>query len=221
MVRNWKKQVKFSLANVKEIEMDEYPSDEFSVVELDFLGSNPNSHQLEISDEVLKNCAGSIRGKWIVADMTGIVDCGTHSSKEQIVGQIIKDQEIRFEEKDEYLRAIATGIVSKIYAKSFCKLFEDGSNRSVSVEMKCLSNEYDENIVDSFNIVGVTVLGKMIRPSSSGSTIDFVRFSEEDAIKYINEMQNDKLSQLKEFAKERKQSMAEKPLYKKKLGLDD
>lgn len=202
--------VKFAVQGIKEVESNDYPSDEYAIVEMNYLGSNPNSHELIISNDVLRRDAKTALGKWIVADVTSGVDCGTHTDSQTIVGMIPANQSVRFEDIDGgYVRAYATGVISKIYAKQFCKFFDEAdNNRSVSVEM-AVSVDEDEHTVKELNIVGITVLGHAVRPSSPGSDITFTRFSEKDAESYYNSVQNN-LSDLEKFVEDRKKSMAEK-----------
>lgn len=202
--------VKFAVQGIKEVESNDYPSDEYAIVEMNYLGSNPNSHELIISNDVLRRDAKTALGKWIVADVTSGVDCGTHTDSQTIVGMIPANQSVRFEDIDGgYVRAYATGVISKIYAKQFCKFFDEAdNNRSVSVEM-AVSVDEDEHTVKELNIVGITVLGHAVRPSSPGSDITFTRFSEKDAENYYNSVQNN-LSDLEKFVEDRKKSMAEK-----------
>lgn len=210
----------FSISNIEMFEAENYDKDEFGIVHLDFLGTNPNSHQLEISEEVLKKYANTILGKWIVADMTKIIDCGSHSPLEKIVGYIPETQDIKFtRNSDGYLRANCVGIISKIYAQDFCEVFMNtNTKRSVSVEMLTAGEEFNQNKLVALNIVGVTVLGLKIKPSSPGSEINFTRFSEKEKIeeKYCNiiqKMSDNSLSELKKFVKERRVNM-EKKTYK-------
>ena len=207
----------FSISNIEMFEAENYDKDEFGIVHLDFLGTNPNSHQLEISEEVLKKYANTILGKWIVADMTKIIDCGSHSPLEKIVGYIPETQDIKFtRNSDGYLRANCVGIISKIYAQDFCEVFMNtNTKRSVSVEMLTAGEEFNQNKLVALNIVGVTVLGLKIKPSSPGSEINFTRFSEKEKIeeKYCNiiqKMSDNSLSELKKFAKERRVNMEKK-----------
>jgi len=202
--------VKFAVQGIKEIESKDYPNDEYAIVEMNYLGSNPNSHELIISNDVLRRDAKTALGKWIVADVTSGVDCGTHTDNQTIVGMIPANQSVRFEEIDGgYIRAYATGVISKIYAKQFCKFFSEADDsRSVSVEM-AVGVEEDEHTVKELNIVGVTVLGHAIRPSSPGSDITFTRFSEKDAENYYNSVQTN-LSDLEKFVEDKKKAMAEK-----------
>lgn len=204
------KDFKFAVEDIQRINLSEYEDDEFAVAKMGYLSTKPNSHGLKISEKVLRESASTVLNKWLVADMTGIVDAGTHTKEEKIVGRIPKEQDVEFVYDDDgYLRAYVDVVISKIYAKDFCKIFEEENNRAVSVEMRVLSNEDDESLVESFKIVGVTTLGKQIRPSCPNSDIEFTRFSEEEADKFFAKVHNNSLTVLKKFVEERKESMAE------------
>lgn len=173
--------VKFSVDDIQIKEAENYPTDEFAIAKFGFLGSNPNSHKLKISDDVLKTYAPTVLGKFVVADINPLTnDCTTHSVDETIKGYFPMEQEVQFEEKDGYIRAYADAVISKVYAPEFCTIFENGDSRDVSVEMKVMTaNDKDlDDEVLSFNIVGVTALGKGVKPSSAGSEMQFTRFSE-------------------------------------------
>lgn len=204
------KNFSFAVEDIQRINLSEYEDDEFAVAKMGYLSTKPNSHGLKISEKVLRKSASTVLNKWLVADMTGIVDAGTHTKEEKIVGRIPKEQDVEFVYDDDgYLRAYVDVVISKIYAKDFCEIFEKENNRAVSVEMRVLSNEDDENLVESFKIVGVTTLGKRIRPSCPDSDIKFTRFSEEEADKFFAKVHNNSLTVLKKFVEERKESMAE------------
>lgn len=205
------KNFSFAVEDIQRINLSEYEDDEFAVAKMGYLSTKPNSHGLKISEKVLRESASTVLNKWLVADMTGIVDAGTHTKEEKIVGQIPKEQNVEFVYDDDgYLRAYVDVVISKIYANDFCKIFEEENNRAVSVEMRVLSNEDDENLVESFKIVGVTTLGKRIRPSCPDSDIKFTRFSQEEADKFFAKVHNNSLTVLRKFVEERKESMADK-----------
>lgn len=164
------------------INMENYSKDEFLVAEIDFLGCNPNSHKIAISEEVFRKCASTVLGKFLVAKVA-FGDATGHASDETIVGYIPSEQEVRFVRNSQgYLRGIIDGVVSKQYASEFCKIFTQANNtRSVSVEMGVEEKEGKNGVIAKrFNIMGVTVLGMSVKPSSPGSTINIRRFSEED-----------------------------------------
>ncbi len=206
------KLVNFAVDSIQQIQFDDYSEKEFAIAKVGFLSTRPNSHGLEISEDVLRECAGSVLGKWMVAKMNILgTDATTHVPSEQIMGIFPKDQEVEFVEDDDgYLRAYATAVISKLYAKDYCKMFEDDNERPVSVEMSMITeNDNDMNdVVLSFNIVGVTTLGQATRPSCPESDVTFVRFSQEDADAYFSKMNEHNLTPLKKFAKERIGNMA-------------
>ena len=205
----------FAIEDIQKINLSEYEDDEFAVAKMGFLSTKPNAHGLIISEEVLRASAPSVLNKWLVADMTGVVDAGTHTKEEKIVGRIPKEQDVEFVyDKDGYLRAYVDVVISKIYAKDFCKIFEGDNNRAVSVEMKVVPTEEDENVVESFKIVGVTALGHSIKPSCPDSDIVFTRFSDEEADKFFAKVHGNSLTALRKFVEERKEFMAEKKTYK-------
>lgn len=207
--------IKFAVNDIQKIHLEDYAEDEFSIARMGFLSTRPNAHELDISEEVLRKSAPSVLGKWVVADMTAIVDAGTHTDKQTIVGRIPENQSVEFvEDEDGYLRAYVDTIISKVYAKDYCAMFEGDNDRAVSVEMVCEMSEDDDNEVLSFRIVGVTTLGHAIRPSCPQSNITFTRFSEEDADAFFNKVHKNSLTALEQFTETRKKLMAEAKTYK-------
>lgn len=209
------KEIKFAVEEIKRVEFSDYEEQEYSIARLGFLSTRPNSHEIGISEDVLKASAPSVLGKWIVADVQW-GDATTHTDAEHIVGIVPKEQEVEFVEDDDgYLRAYVDGIISKRYAADFCDIFAKDNERAVSIEAKFEMDE-DDN-ASAFDIKGVTVLGKNVRPSCPESDITFVRFSEQDAEACYGKWQHGSASSaLKKFAEERKQSMADD----KKLKVD-
>ena len=211
------KLINFAVDTIQQIQFDDYDEKEFAIAKVGFLSTRPNSHGLEISEKVLRECASTVLGKWMVAKMNWLgTDATTHEPDEQIMGVFPKDQEIEFVEDDDgYLRAYATAVISKMYAKKYCDMFVDDNERAVSVEMK-VHTENGEDMNDtvlSFGITGVTTLGKNTAPSCPESDVTMIRFSQKDAYAYFDKMNEHNLTPLKKFAKERTESMAEKNNY--------
>ena len=205
--------ITFAVDEIQKIDMSDYSDAEFAVARVGFLSTRPNSHGYNISEEVLRECAPSVLGKWMVVKMDYLgQDATTHEKDECIVGQFPREQEVEFIQDDEgYLRAYADAVISKIYAQEYCSIFERDNERAVSVEMKIVTDEDDESKVLDLNIVGVTTLGKTVNPSCPESDVKFIRFSDDDAGEYFNRVH---LGALKKFAKERKDNMAENKSYK-------
>ena len=210
-----KRNIKFAVNDIQKIHLEDYAEDEFSIARMGFLSTRPNSHELNISEDVLRQSAPSVLGKWVVADMTAIIDAGTHTDNQTIVGRVPENQTVEFVKDDDgYLRAYVDTIISKVYARDYCAMFEGDNDRAVSVEMTVETSEEDENEVLSFRIVGVTTLGHAIRPSCPQSNITFTRFSEEDANVFFNKVHKNSLTALEQFAESRKKLMAEAKTYK-------
>lgn len=202
------KKYTFAVDDVQHIQLEDYAEDEFCIAKMGFLSTRPNSHGLIISEEVLRESAPTILNKWLVADMTAVYDAGTHTPREQIVGRIPDNQQVEFvTDEDGYLRAYVDVVISKIYAKNFCAMFERNNNRAVSVEMLTWGKENNEDDLESFRIVGCTVLGMTTAPSCPQSDITFTRFSAEEADNFFAQTVGG-LTDLNKFVKQRKQAMS-------------
>ena len=195
-------------------EFQEYSKDKLAIAKVCVLSTAPNSHELNISEEVLRRDIGSIRGNFLVAHMVN-GDARSHDAEEVPVGYFIPDKDIEFEEVEEngqkIVKAWAFAVLSKQYAKEAYNMFVDDNHRATSIEMKVELGD-DEHEVLSFDAYGSTILGLSIRPSCKDAEISLVRFAEQ--AQEFFEQQSDSLSQLKNFVEERKQSMAEKKTYK-------
>ena len=162
-----------------------------------FLSTRPNTHGLIISEEVLRKYADTIKGKWLVCKVNPYTKDGEgHSIEECISGYIPQNQDIRFEYDEKgYLLAMCDFVISKIYAEDVYNMFRYNDNyRSVSVEMltsgtEMENGEVDNELISSFCIVGLTVLGKKINPSSPGANAKLVKF-EEKADKFYRNCKN-------------------------------
>ena len=208
------KTIKFEVSSIKHIDMSEYDNDDYMVGRTAFLSTRPNSHDIVIPENVLREYAPSVLGKWVTAEVK-FNDCTTHTNGQSIVGIVPKEQDVEFVEADDgYLDAYVDCIISKRYAKEYCNVFsEDDATRSVSIE--ATFSMIDEHECDGFNIKTITTLGRTVRPSVPDANITIVRFSEEDAESYYSNLhKSDSLSNLKQFVEERKQSMVEKKTYK-------
>lgn len=206
------KKMSFIIDNIDELKNEE--DTEFAVANINFLSTAPNSHELDISEDVLTQCAPTALGKWLVGKYNNWTkDVESHEEKETIFGIFPETQEVEFYKKDGYLVARAKAVISKIYAKEFYDIFKRDNGRNVSVEMTV--NSYDSNgkeIVESFNIFGVTCLGKKINGSCPQANMEMIKF-EEKAKNFYNSKFNT-LNKLEEFSNERRAKMAEEKTYK-------
>ena len=202
-----KKNLSFVLEDVEEIPnwAEAYPEHKFTVAKCCFLSTRENSHGIKISEKVLRNCASSILGNFLVAKIEW-GDATTHKDTEVIYGYFPMEQDVEFiKDNDGTLKAYAYAVVSRRYSKEFNGIFEYQNLRDSSVEMEVIYDEDDENTAIAFDIYGLTVLGKTVNGSCPDADAKLVRFTKKTAEKYFSK--NDTFSNLKNFARERKQYM--------------
>ena len=209
------KNIKFQMEEIVPDWLNDYPEDKFTVFKTCFLSTQKNSHNLEISAEVLKRDAKTILGNFLVAKLQ-YGDASTHLPAEIIYGYFPKEQDVEFEEtEDGNVKAWAYCVVSKQYGQEFNEIFDLQNLRNTSVEMKVkVVDDADEGEVESFDIYGLTCLGLSIKGSCPDAMMTMIRFSQEDADAYFSKIHEHNLTPLQKFAKERKDNMAENKSYK-------
>lgn len=202
------KNVEFSVEEVRHIEASEYDSEDYMLARIKFLSTRPNSHEIVISEDVLKAYAPSVLGKWVTGEVM-FGDCTSHTDGQTICGIVPREQDVEFVEADDgYLDAYVDCIISKRYAKQYCDIFSENDDmRAVSIE--AAFGMKDEHEAESFDIKTITTLGRGVKPSVPGADITITRFSEEDAEAYYCMSRTDSLSKLKTFVEGRKTKMAE------------
>lgn len=209
-----RKNVEFQMEDIVEIPQwtEAYPEHKFVVYKCCFLSTKPNAHKLNIEDDVLREYADTILGNFLVAKVR-FGDAMSHEKDEIIYGYFPREQEVEFVEGDDTTKAYAYAVVSKRYSKEFNGIFEFDNLRNSSVEMTVETDDDDEHEVVSFDIFGLTCLGRRIGGSCPDADIEMVRFTAEEADAYFAKTA-DATSSLKQFVETRKQSMAEKKSYK-------
>jgi hypothetical protein len=179
------KLVKLSLEDFSKFAKDDDPS--LAIADTCFLSTRPNSHGLVISEEVLREYAPTILGKFLVGNMNWArTDTMGHESRPDIFGYFPTDQEIRFVKKDGYLLAYAYVVISKIYATEYYEIFKRDNFRNTSVEMLCEFSDEERQIVSAFRIEGLSSLGASVKQSCPDAHIEVIRFSEKEATEYYN-----------------------------------
>lgn len=204
-----RKEVKFE--NDSELkDFQEYDENKLAIAKICVLSTAPNSHQLNISEEVLRRDIGTIRGNFLVADMM-YGDATTHTPNEVPVGYFLPNEDIEFEEVEKdgmkIVKAWAYAVLSKRYASAAYEMFVQDNHRATSIEMTVETPEDDEHEVLSFNAFGSTILGKTVAPSCKDAEMSLVRFAEE-ANNFFDK-KRDSINSLKQFVEERKKKMAE------------
>ncbi len=190
-------------------DFQEFAENKLAIAKVCVLSTAPNSHELNISEEVLRRDIGTIRGNFLVAHMVG-GDAHSHDKEEVPVGYFIPNKDIEFEEVEEngrkVVKAWAYAVLSKQYAKEAYEMFTRDNHRATSIEMAVEVGE-DEHEVVSFDAYGSTILGMNIQPSCKDAEISLVRFAEE-AESFFTESAI--LSDLEKFVEDKKKAMAEK-----------
>lgn len=212
-----RKEVKFQTEEFVPDWVSDYSEKKFTVFNTCFLSTKKNSHELDISEEVLRKDAQSILGNFLVAKLQ-YGDATTHLSDEIIYGYFPREQEIVFEEVEEdnekIVKAKAFCVISKMYGQEFNDIFSYNNLRNTSVEMTVETEEEDENKVLGFDIYGLTCLGMTTKGSCPDANMKMVRFSEEEANAFFNKVHKNSLTALEQFAESRKKLMAESKTYK-------
>lgn len=203
------KNINFQMEEITPDWLNDYPEDKFTVFKACFLSTQKNSHNLDISAEVLKRDAKTILGNFLVAKLQ-YGDASTHLPSEIIYGYFPKEQDIEFEDtEDGIVKAWAYCVISKQYGQEFNEIFGLQNLRNTSVEMKVkVVDDADEGEVESFDIYGLTCLGLSVKGSCPDAMMTMIRFSQEDADAYFSKMNEHNLTPLKKFAKERIENMA-------------
>ncbi len=200
--------LKFSINDIHEVSTEN--SAEFCYARICVLSTKPNSHQVLITDEILRRDGLSVRGKWIVCDFNGI-DATTHTDREKIVGIVPHDAKVDFIEEDGYTSMYVDAIISKIYAKEVYDMFKIDNFRNVSVEMMTDDEDTLPNgdiPIRGLEIVGITILGRCVNGSCPNANMSIIKFSVDEAEDYYNS---------KQFAEE---SLQSHPVDKSKESVD-
>lgn len=210
----------FSVSDIQTVATED--SVEFAIAKIAVLSTKPNSHKVNITEEILRRDGLSILGKWVVADFDG-TDTTTHTNNEKIVGIIPNDQTPEFvKNEDGSVTMFVEAVISKIYATEVYELFRTHNFRNVSVEMGTADDtEREDGSIDiaGLCIYGVTILGLSVGGSCPDANMSIIRFSSDDASKYYH---NTKHFSLRELAEKRNEDLkvTSHPIDKSKNAVD-
>lgn len=210
----------FSVSDIQTVATED--SVEFAIAKIAVLSTKPNSHKVNITEEILRRDGLSILGKWVVADFDG-TDTTTHTNNEKIVGIIPNDQTPEFvKNEDGSVTMFVEAVISKIYATEVYELFRTYNFRNVSVEMGTADDtEREDGSIDiaGLCIYGVTILGLSVGGSCPDANMSIIRFSSDDASKYYH---NTKHFSLRELAEKRNEDLkvTSHPIDKSKNAVD-
>lgn len=163
-----------------------YNEEEFAIGKMALLSTTPNSNGILFTEELLRKYGETAKGKFVVAYYDGF-DVTDHDPNEWIVGYIPENQDFEFIKKDDgNVVMYACVLISKVYANEIVDLFKIDNERSVSVEIDCEFEREGEEQPKSFNILGVTILGKFVDPSCPDAHMKIVRFSKKDFLEKLH-----------------------------------
>ena len=178
---------------------------EFAFGKVAFLSNRPNSHKHIYSEEVIREYAPTVLGKWVVCEYDKYIqDVTSHTDNQKICGLVCPNQEVQFEyDSDGYLVASVNVMISKIYATEVYELFKKDNYRSVSIEemvgftpeTQDFVDGKQEKVITGFNICGITILGKRVNPSVPLAHMTLTKMSEYSDI-YTKYAQKNKLGNL-------------------------
>lgn len=193
----------FSVKDIQAVATDN--SKDLAIARVAVLSTAPNTHKVNITEEILRRDTPSVLGKFVVAEYSRLRgDVTTHSTEEVIVGYIPNTQEVEFVKEDEYVVAYVNAVISKIYATDVYNLFINNNFRNVSVEMATSNDLKLPNgsiDIDGLEIYGITILGQTVNGSCPQANMHIVQFSEKEAEDYYTKETAIKLSNdLRKFA---------------------
>ena len=182
------KTVKFAIDELSRFKNDN--NKDLAVGRMLFLSTRPNTHNLKISEEVLKKYAPTIKGKWIVAEYDKwFGDVTTHTPEQVIQGIVPYNAEVEFVRADDgYLDAYVDFVISKLYSTDVYDIFLKDNQRSVSVEMVTDVDPEVGGEVSYLNIFATSILGKRVNPSVPNAHMNITKFSEKDANDYYTSL---------------------------------
>lgn len=178
---------KLSINDIQSVSTED--SVEFAIARIAVLSTKRNSHNINITKEILKRDGKSVLGKWLIADYNGY-DATTHTPSEKIVGIFPTDSKIEFVDNDDGSTTMfVDAVISKIYATEIYNIFKDNNFRNVSVEMSTFDDfENSDGSIDisGLRIYGVTILGMSVAGSCPDANMSIIRFSSSDADEYYH-----------------------------------
>lgn len=188
---------------------------EFAYGTMDFISNKPNSHKFIYNEDVIKEYAPSVLGKWVIGEeING--DMSTHTTNQVIQGRIPENQEVQYRyDEDGYLIASVDIVLSKLYSRAY-EVLRDDNFRNVSIEaLQGFSKETEglttglyDKVVEGFNITAVTILGKKINGSVPNANVQLTQMSE-DMVKDIEDkyIEYVKMSEVKDLKDDDKMSV--------------
>lgn len=182
------KEYTFSIKDIDRVSTEF--SDDYAIARINVLSTAKNSHKINITEEILKRSASSLRGKWVIAEYDRFTnDVTTHTEDTHIIGIVPTNARIDFIKDGEDTIMAVDAVISKLYATDIYDLFKHNNYRNVSVEMSVVNereSELEDGSTDIDDIIyhSICVLGLRYNGSCPSANMKIVQFSEENAENY-------------------------------------
>ena len=199
-----------AVSDINEVSTDF--SDEFAIARINVLSTKPNSHKINITDEVLRRSGETLRGKWVIAEYDKFRnDVTTHTKNTHIIGIVPQDAKIDYiVDENGDTTMVTEAVISKLYATEIYNLFKDKNFRNVSVEMG-VENERPSDLgdgstnIDAINYYAICVLSQRTNGSCPNANMEIIKFSSDEATEYYDKISTktkalELSQQLKDFA---------------------
>lgn len=187
------KEIKFSLGE-NDINIKEISDSQLAIAQVRVVRSGMNKHKMPIDRSALEQAAKTLHNKYLVAGFSGR-DFKGHERQQFIIGHFPAEFEIELiddpEEGETFI--VAKAMISKQYAPWAIDLLRDVHYGRASVSMEALATKTEiredgYEWITEFIFTGVTVLGKRVNPSASGSELKVLSFTEEEYLKNTNDL---------------------------------
>ena len=165
--------------SIDEAKLVELSNSQFAELIMYVVSDGDNAHGLPITKEALVRAIPTLFEKPILAKYSPYTrDATTHVDDQAAIGFFPKKEDVWIEEKDGKNWLVAKGKIWKLYAKDMMKVLQKRKEAAVSMESFLEITEKDgKKIVENFVFAGVTILGKAIKPASSGANLQMLTFA--------------------------------------------
>lgn len=165
--------------SIDEAKLVELSNSQFAELIMYIVSDGDNAHGLPITKEALVRAMPTLFEKPILAKYSPYTrDATTHVDDQAAIGFFPKKEDVWLEEKDGKNWLVAKGKIWKLYAKDMMRVLQKRKEAAVSMESFVEVTEKDgKKIVENFIFAGVTILGKAIKPASSGANLQMLTFA--------------------------------------------
>jgi hypothetical protein len=168
-------------------------------LEIYVVSEGNNAHDMPILFSAIEDSAHTLIGKPILMKYDNITDdFEGHEIDEIACGVVLKEQDIRFEEKDGKRWLVCKAYIWKRYYEEVIEVFERDKIKSVSMEIEVVDyeNMKGKKTISAYVYSGITLLGEKHQPAIENANASVVKFEEvkENIIKELDKLEQENLS---------------------------